>query len=904
MAIVNRSFSVNVTPGMMPPIVHVSEYDVGRAYTVSILDEQGNTFTIPSGTTASIEGTLNGSVGFTQSATVSNNQVSFTLSQSMTAYSGKAWCKIKLAQNSQPIQTCAFVLAIDRAGVESGTIIGAPGFEEQVQDAVDNYLDDHPVGIEVDPTLTVSGAAADAKVTGDKVAELNSALLSVPSPKSGATPVIAIWENGAINATSGQDETGRYNRRTAGYIPIFGWATFVSHNASNHSVQGYLYEYDENKVFLGRQSSNKGDLTPSFDNCKYVRFMTFSESVAVDEQEQYITLEYVTVNETDAEVALLGVKLSTATAENGETTPISLTWENGAINNNGQNAAGPFNRRTVNYIPVYEWTTFVSHNSSNGTVYVYLNEYDENYTYLGVHNSTRADLSPQYENCKYIRMMTFSESVAVAEQDSYISAEYITVNETADNVHKLESSLNLLAEPSVLYMTDRLEVGATKNNDSGNTTYIYKTVVRTTLDEYKVIGIKCSNVKLKGERTLAFVIYERDANNTRTDTNVTINDALRGFILKPKADTVAIQINFYPSISGGLVDEYAFVEDLVIVANNDGRFAINGYSYADRFALPAYYYKNNYIDGKIDVIATLMKNADSDCDAFMFCTDQHWILNAQNSPKLIKYINERIPIPRLFMGGDYADGINTFAYNAYRDAYNGKIYNVFGNHEYMSYYTDQNKVGTAKTIIGADVWTYMNNGITDAVEGVASRGYCYVDNPMKKMRYIILSVFDKINGSVTMLFDSDQLSWFTNVALDMPDGYTAVVFGHYFASQPYGTDTVTKPSDLDALFAAVDANKSKIACLIAGHTHVDLVTQTDGGVPIFVTTCDKYMPWIENGVNREPFLSEYRIPGTITEQAFDVVVIDKKNRLISFVRIGAKADNGSGERLELRQRNY
>jgi hypothetical protein len=144
MALVNKTFSVNVTPGAMPPIVHVSEYDVGRAYTVSILDEQGNSFTIPSGTTASIEGTLNGAVGFTQSATVSNNQVSFTLSQSMTAYSGKAWCKIKLTQNSQPIQTCAFILAVDRAGVEADTVIGAPGFEAQIVDAVNDWLDEHP----------------------------------------------------------------------------------------------------------------------------------------------------------------------------------------------------------------------------------------------------------------------------------------------------------------------------------------------------------------------------------------------------------------------------------------------------------------------------------------------------------------------------------------------------------------------------------------------------------------------------------------------------------------------------------------------------------------------------------------------------------------------------------------
>lgn len=215
MAIVNRSFSVNVTPGMMPPIVHVSEYDVGRAYTVSILDEQGNKFTIPSGTTASIEGTLNGSVGFTQSATVSNNQVSFTLSESMTAYSGKAWCKIKLTLNDEPIQTCAFILAVDRAGVEADTVIGAPGFEEQIQEAVEDYLDDHqpfftlPEGgqsgqallyddedgakwgnpdIETDDSLTKLGKAADAAVTGNIFD-----LLNMPHEMAEITWVRGMW---------------------------------------------------------------------------------------------------------------------------------------------------------------------------------------------------------------------------------------------------------------------------------------------------------------------------------------------------------------------------------------------------------------------------------------------------------------------------------------------------------------------------------------------------------------------------------------------------------------------------------------------------------------------------------------------------------------------------------------
>lgn len=204
MAIVNRSFSVNVTPGMMPPIVHVSEYDVGRAYTVGILDEQGNIFTIPNGTTATIEGTLNGSVGFTQSATISNNQVSFTLSESMTAYSGKAWCKIKLVQNSQPIQTCAFVLAVDRAGVEADTVIGASGFEEQIQDAVDDYLDNHGGGV-----LPSGGQNGQALVSnGQGGAVWGVAPFALPSGGQSGQALLSDGAGGAVWGTQQSSGSG------------------------------------------------------------------------------------------------------------------------------------------------------------------------------------------------------------------------------------------------------------------------------------------------------------------------------------------------------------------------------------------------------------------------------------------------------------------------------------------------------------------------------------------------------------------------------------------------------------------------------------------------------------------------------------------------------------------------
>jgi hypothetical protein len=76
-----------------------------------------------------------------------------------------------------------------------------------------------------------------------------------------------------------------------------------------------------------------------------------------------------------------------------------------------------------------------------------------------------------------------------------------------------------------------------------------------------------------------------------------------------------------------------------------------------------------------------------------------------------------------------------------------------------------------------------------------------------------------------------------------------------------------------------------------GHAHLDRIVHTPGGIPVVLTTSDKYMPWMSGETNNEPWLSETRTVGTITEQAFDVVVLDKDARKLTFVRIGAPADN-------------
>ena len=252
------------------------------------------------------------------------------------------------------------------------------------------------------------------------------------------------------------------------------------------------------------------------------------------------------------------------------------------------------------------------------------------------------------------------------------------------------------------------------------------------------------------------------------------------------------------------------------------------------------------------------------------------------------------------MGGDYADGINIDALRAYSTAYKGHIYNVMGNHEYMDYFAENGEM-TPKTVNGATLWEYLNGDLTDAIVGSYQHNYYYVDNPTQKMRYIILNVYT--DGSVAD-FDSTQQAWLSDVLANTPAEYTVIIFTHMSASVDHDTGAISPSNFGSIIWNIADSSQANIAAIIQGHTHFDGLGSTTGGIPVFITTCDKYSPYIANGVDQEPWLAETRTAYTITEQAFDVFVVDKKNRKVFAVRIGCPAYNPGGSPLEVRESTY
>lgn len=155
--LIDHGYTLDITPSARPQLVPVSEYDVGRIFTFT-LKHNGEEMTIPSSYGAvTVEGTI-GSYAFLEPASIENGKIVFQLTESMTAHAGKAWTKIKFANADAPISTCAFILAVDRAGVEAETVIGAPGFQEQINQGVAEYFDNDPPFFEL-PSGGQSGQA-------------------------------------------------------------------------------------------------------------------------------------------------------------------------------------------------------------------------------------------------------------------------------------------------------------------------------------------------------------------------------------------------------------------------------------------------------------------------------------------------------------------------------------------------------------------------------------------------------------------------------------------------------------------------------------------------------------------------------------------------------------------------
>lgn len=181
---------LNVYSSGMPPIISLSQYDSDFQLVFNLYTSEG-TLNIPSGTTAQIQGTKRDGNGYSASATISGNTVTVTGHNQMTACAGANIYEISLTNSGKVLNTINFILAVEPAAMDAGTIQSETVLKElqaiidsaatstqAAQDAEDaaDRAEEAARSLTVDPTLTQSGQPADAKVTGDEIADLKADL--------------------------------------------------------------------------------------------------------------------------------------------------------------------------------------------------------------------------------------------------------------------------------------------------------------------------------------------------------------------------------------------------------------------------------------------------------------------------------------------------------------------------------------------------------------------------------------------------------------------------------------------------------------------------------------------------------------------------------------------------------
>lgn len=294
-----------------------------------------------------------------------------------------------------------------------------------------------------------------------------------------------------------------------------------------------------------------------------------------------------------------------------------------------------------------------------------------------------------------------------------------------------------------------------------------------------------------------------------------------------------------------------------------------------KFDLPNYYFANSYIQNKIARINALAKSAVGNGDAFVFITDQHWPQNAKRSPALLNYIFQNTHLNLLFNGGDSGEGGSEDYCKLVRQAWNGRSYHLTGNHDYYNSGDNSNLY-------------YMLDMYNNDEIGNPQEHYYYVDNNQAKIRYIVL------NSDGPSAYSADQLTWFSS-ALNVDNGWGIVILVHWMFMVNWANNAISLGSNIAQPFVDVINNYSgngEIIAVIQGHVHRDRITYTAvNGVPVIITSCDKYVKSESSG-NYD--IDVTREINTITEQCFDIYIINRDTKTINVVRIGGLARDGIG----------
>lgn len=211
------------------------------------------------------------------------------------------------------------------------------------------------------------------------------------------------------------------------------------------------------------------------------------------------------------------------------------------------------------------------------------------------------------------------------------------------------------------------------------------------------------------------------------------------------------------------------------------------------------------------------------------------------------------------------------------------VYLVQGNHD-SNYFSNNPEVMSNKE----QFELYHSCSPQDVVREERNVWY-YVDRGELKLRMLFLSSFDH-KESVRYGFPGEELEWVRRTLRDTPKDYKVLVFAHVppLPEIHFWSDEIRNGEELIEILE--EHNKKcnpRIIAYVHGHNHADQV-YTERNFPIISLGCNK----CEYFVDKKPVgaVTYERMLGTVTQDLWDVMIVNTEEEKIDFVRFGAGED--------------
>lgn len=272
--------------------------------------------------------------------------------------------------------------------------------------------------------------------------------------------------------------------------------------------------------------------------------------------------------------------------------------------------------------------------------------------------------------------------------------------------------------------------------------------------------------------------------------------------------------------------------------------------------------------------------------------DTHYVVGGcwEDSIYNIQAVHEQAGFDAVVHLGDITDGMvpraltEEYVHNVMSglQSVGTPVYMVQGNH-------DSNYFSGNPEVLDDDGQfnLYQAELPSDVVRDGKSFWY-YVDRPDLKLRLLFLASFDH-REKVRYGFPEKELKWVERTLAETPDGYSVLVFAHVppLPEIHYWSDKIRNGEELINILESHNRGGHRIMAYVHGHNHADQI-YGKRDFPIISLGCNKCEYFMDK--KPEGAIVYERKLETVSQDLWDVMVINPEENQIDFIRFGAGED--------------